>query len=66
MARERIEERVEIPVYIRQQVLNDCGRICAHCGVKLRMGDNFTLEHVIPLSKGGKNDMSNYFGLCAS
>lgn len=66
MARERIEERVEIPVYIRQQVLNDCGRICAHCGVKLRMGDNFTLEHVIPLSKGGKNDMSNYVALCGS
>lgn len=64
MARTRTEEREYIPVYVRQQVLCECNRICAHCGTKLRMGDNFTLEHVIPLNKGGKNEIGNYVALC--
>lgn len=64
MARTRTEDREYIPIYVRQQVLCECNRICAHCGTKLRIGDNFTLEHVIPLNKGGKNETKNYVALC--
>lgn len=64
MARTRIEDREFIPHYIRQQTLYECNRICAHCGTALDYNTNFTLEHVIPLSKGGKNDPENYVALC--
>lgn len=64
MARTRTEQREFIPHYIRQQALYECNRICAHCGTPLDYNTNFTLEHVIPLSKGGKNDISNYVALC--
>ena len=64
MARVRTEQREIIPSYVKQKILNDCGHICAHCGKYLVYGDNFTLEHVIPLNKGGKNDESNYVALC--
>lgn len=64
MARTRTENREYIPVHVRQQILHECNRICAHCGTPLYMGDNFTLEHVIPLNKGGKNNISNYVALC--
>lgn len=64
MARTRTEQREFIPHYVRQQALRECNRICAHCGTPLDYNTNFTLEHVIPLAKGGKNDVSNYVALC--
>lgn len=64
MARTRLEERQYIPPYVRLQVLNECKRICVHCGTRLVPGGNFTLEHVIPLNKGGKNEIDNYVALC--
>lgn len=64
MARTRTEEREYIPQQIRWQVFHDCEETCAHCGKPLSFRGNFTLEHVIPLSKGGSNDMSNYVALC--
>lgn len=64
MARERIEERVMIPRYIKGHVFEECGRICAHCGKPMEFFGDFTLEHVIPLSKGGTNEKKNFVALC--
>ena len=60
MARTRQEEREYIPQQIRWQIFKDCNETCAHCGKHLVFKQDFTLEHVIPLHKGGKNDISNY------
>jgi len=39
---------------------------CCHCGKKLSIDDDFTFEHVIPLSKGGSNRHENIVALCKS
>lgn len=64
MPRTQIENRELIPRYIKGRVLEDCRGICAHCGNRLGFYEDFTLEHVIPLSKGGRNDYKNYVALC--
>lgn len=64
MPRLRSEERIYIPAQIRTAVLNESGRICAHCGETLTYPRRFTIEHVIPLHKGGTNDKVNLVALC--
>ena len=64
MPRQRSEERTYIPQQIRHQVLTECGGVCAHCGTHLNIGHNFTLEHIIPLNKGGTNETQNFVALC--
>lgn len=45
-------------------ILDKSDSRCSHCGKKLKIGDNFTVEHVIPISKGGTNHPSNIVALC--
>jgi len=35
------------------------GRYCAICGKKIHSLDDLTVDHIIPLSKGGKNEIEN-------
>lgn len=60
--RRKIENRrnfnTEVKDYIRYK--SNCR--CSHCGKDLK--SNFTIEHVIPLNKGGSNDLSNLVALC--
>jgi len=37
--------------------------MCFYCGGDIRLAD-FTVDHVIPLSKGGKDTWSNIVGAC--
>lgn len=38
---------------------------CAKCGKKLLVTDeDFSVDHVMPISKGGDNDLRNMVGLC--
>lgn len=64
MARTPVEERILIPRYIKGQIFRECGQRCCHCGKQLEFFGDFTLEHAIPLSKGGTNDRRNLVGLC--
>ena len=41
----------------KKQILKRDGDACFYCGLKLR--DDITLEHLIDLSKGGKNKLAN-------
>lgn len=64
MPRLRTDERTMLPRSTRMAIFDASGGVCAHCGAKLDFYDNFTVEHVIPLAKGGKNDPENYVALC--
>ena len=33
---------------------------CAHCGLFFRDGDLLEVDHIVPRSKGGKNEYKNY------
>lgn len=64
MNRRKIEERKQFTKEEKQFILDkSCGR-CCHCGKELHIGDNFTVEHAIPLSKGGTNQPWNIVALC--
>ena len=64
MPRKRSEERTYIPRQIKHSVLQDCQNRCAHCGKLLAYPEKPTLEHVIPLNKGGTNEITNLVALC--
>lgn len=64
MPRVKEEERSYIPRQIRLSVLKECGHKCAHCGAPLFFSTNMTMEHVIPLHKGGSNEADNLVVLC--
>lgn len=42
-----------------EDILRKSDGVCAHCGCPVAIGDNFTVEHVVPISKGGTNDLVN-------
>lgn len=62
--RKKIENRIWIKNSIKRRLLKETKGLCAHCGTKLKPHDNMTVEHVIPLNKGGTNDESNLTVLC--
>lgn len=47
----------------RRLVWNSCNKKCASCGRPLTM-KTLTLDHVIPLAKGGPDDLSNVVAMC--
>lgn len=47
----------------RKQILNSTGGICACCGKKLTT-KTLTVEHIIPIYRGGTNDFKNLTALC--
>ena len=47
----------------RTAILKSTGGKCACCGCKLTT-KTLTVEHIIPISRGGKNDMENLTALC--
>lgn len=62
--RQRIEERKTFCKADKEFVLMKSGGRCSHCGKKLSVSDDFTIEHIIPLSKGGTNQHQNIVALC--
>ena len=63
MQRVQTESRKHFDYYGRVQVLNKTGCKCARCGMSLDT-KSMTVDHFIPLSKGGSNDYSNLIPLC--
>lgn len=64
MKRGKVEERRYFTREEKEQILAKTNGVCASCGKPLKIGEDFTIEHVIPISKGGTNDMSNLLPLC--
>lgn len=49
LPRKKVVERV----WFSKDILRKSDGVCAHCGCPVAIGDNFTVEHVVPISKGG-------------
>lgn len=54
--------RPAIPAIVREMVYARDGHACRHCGSTERL----SIDHVIPWSKGGAHDESNFQTLCRS
>ncbi len=63
MYREKTTERDLLPPGMKRSLYNETGRRCAHCGGGMDYADS-TVDHVIPISKGGTNEKSNLAILC--
>lgn len=57
------EDRILYPEETRKKLLKQNYGICACCGKKLTI-KTMTIEHIIPLSRGGKNEDENKTILC--
>ncbi|MEO1183870.1 MAG: HNH endonuclease [Cyanobacteria bacterium J06636_27] len=57
--------RISIPSAVRRYVLERNKYQCQSCG-KLQVEASLTIDHIIPLSHGGSNDISNLQTLCFS
>ena len=62
--RARIEERTPFPWAVKEPLLTETKGRCAHCGTPLDRYTNLSVDHFIPLSKGGTNDSENLTVLC--
>lgn len=63
MVGKQTEERIEFDAEMRKKILSKTGFKCAACGEKLDMVRH-TIDHIIPISRGGTNDIDNLIGLC--
>ncbi len=64
--RKQIEERRGFSYEERLQISQKSNNKCCHCGKKISMHDkDSTIEHIIPISKGGTNDLKNLVYLCS-
>ena len=61
--RTKIEERCNFTTEDKQKILAKSAGRCAKCGISLTE-KTATVEHVIPLDKGGSNEFSNLVALC--
>ena len=64
MPRLKTTDRVRFDSQVRSDVFHRCACRCAHCGAHLSYSGDFTIEHVIPIAKGGTNDEANLIALC--
>ena len=55
--------RIKIPQSVREYVLQRNNYQCQSCG-KRQTETNLHIDHVVPLAKGGSNDISNLQVLC--
>lgn len=60
---EKVSMRIAIPKTTRERVYENYNGKCAICGKPIKF-DNFTIDHIIPLSRGGKNELSNFQSAC--
>lgn len=59
-ARRFSREVTKVRPIVRKRILERHGSICAHCGTT----EKLEIDHIIPLSKGGREDEDNMQVLC--
>lgn len=45
--------------FIKRQLINSNGTICAICGKPIKNMKDCTIDHIVPLSKGGQTTVEN-------
>ena len=55
--------RINIPLEVRKYVFERDSYQCQSCG-KTQLETQLTIDHIIPLARGGQNDISNLQTLC--
>lgn len=55
-------KRKPIPKVVQREVWDRDDWTCQHCGTH----KNLTVDHIVPITKGGADDMDNYQTLCGS
>ena len=56
--------RINIPASVRKYVLQRDNYQCQSCGANKQKA-SLNIDHIIPLAKGGSNDISNLQVLCS-
>ena len=64
MQREKITERENLSYDEKMSIAQKSNERCCHCGKKVYFGFGATVEHVVPLTKGGVNRDINLVMLC--
>lgn len=64
MKRQQIYDRNEYDFEDRQMIAMKSNGVCAHCGKRIEFGGKATVDHFVPLSKGGINQKCNIIMLC--
>lgn len=62
--RSKVDERRHFYSHEKKALISKSKGKCAHCGKKISLPSEMTVDHVIPLIKGGTNDMGNLVILC--
>jgi hypothetical protein len=62
--RQQIVERDELTYDEKERIARKSDHKCAHCGKPVYFGYGATIDHFIPLSKGGTNRDENLIMLC--
>ncbi len=57
--------RIRIPPEVRKYVFERDRYQCKSCGTT-QLETQLTIDHIIPLARGGQNDISNLQTLCCS
>lgn len=55
-------DRKPVPKVVQREVWDRDDWTCQHCGTHR----NLTVDHIVPISKGGADEMANYQTLCGS
>lgn len=62
--RTKKEDRAWLSKSEKLRILSKSDGKCCHCGMSIEVGGNFTVEHAIPIAKGGENCDANLVALC--
>ena len=60
---EELEKRILFDIDVRKEVLAKSHGKCACCNTQLNT-KTMTIDHIIPISRGGSNNKENLIGLC--
>lgn len=58
-----VNKRCSIDPMVRKYIYRQSNRKCALCGKAVKYTD-FTIDHIVPLSMGGENDIDNFQCTC--
>ena len=57
-------KRTAIPKSVKQRVFDKTDGNCAYCGIQLVRNGNWHVDHVVPISRGGKDEIENLVAAC--